>query len=267
MDAPRKAEPAELIRRLAIKQVQDGDLPWEVAEQLGVSERSVWRWLNRSRADGDESLATARRTGRLPKMNPCVTKVVFESIKRSPCEFGFASERWTAPRLARVLLRDQKVQVNHPYLSDWLGWHGITPQLPECVPRERNEQAIAAWARMQWPLIQQEVSDLHGNLGFSDESGFLLRPLVQNLGAAGTDSTAGASSTTSRQSLGSCRIDAHSDPRPRRFTLPDLSEQLRHRRKICGLPSRIGAASHPWPAGACSRSGIDTQRPVSKTTQ
>jgi len=178
MVAPRKAEPSEELRRLAVELVEEGELPADVAERFGVAERSVWRWLKNWRESGDGSLVTKQRTGRPPKLTARLGDRLFGWLNRSPCEFGFTTERWTAPRLSTVLLRDAGVEINHRYLCDWLSRHGVTPQLPERVPRERDPQKIAAWAAEQWPLIKADVIDRGATLGFTDESGFLLMPLV-----------------------------------------------------------------------------------------
>ena len=54
-----------------------------------------------------------------------------------------------------MLVRERGVAVNRRYLSDWLGRHGVTPQLPQRVPRERDEAAVAAWVRDRWPAIKK----------------------------------------------------------------------------------------------------------------
>jgi transposase len=156
MNAPRKAEPSESLRRFAVELAEQGEAVGDVAQLLGVGERSVWRWLGVWRARGEGSLATGRRTGRPPKLTPRRGGTLLSWLDRSPCDFGFATERWTAPRLASVLGRELGVTVNHRYLNDWLGRHGVTPQVPQRVPRERDEAKVAAWAREQWPAIKKK---------------------------------------------------------------------------------------------------------------
>jgi transposase len=155
MYAPRKAEPSELLRRFAVELAEQGEPAADVAQLLGVGERSVWRWLGVWRAWGEGSLATGRRSGRPPKLTPRRGRALLSWLDRSPRDFGFATERWTAPRLASVLRRESGVAVNHRYLNDWLGRHGVTPQVPQRVPRERDEAKVAAWAAEQWPLIKK----------------------------------------------------------------------------------------------------------------
>ena len=158
MEMPWKAQPPQCLRRVAVEMVEDGDAVEEVAGLLGVTERSVWRWLGAWRAGGEAALAAAPRSGRPPKLAGGVAAAVLSWLDRSPCEFGFVTERWTARRLASVLERELGVAVNHRYLSDWLGRHGVTPQVPQRVPKERDEAKVAAWAAGQWPLSKKRWS-------------------------------------------------------------------------------------------------------------
>jgi len=36
--------------------------------------------------------------------------------------------------------------------------HGVTPQVPQRIPRERDEAKVAAWVTQQWPLIKKRWS-------------------------------------------------------------------------------------------------------------
>lgn len=158
---PRKALSAEQLRRLAVLMVNDGDVPEEVADLLEISERSVWRWLSRWRRRGrlgDAGLATRPGRGRPPKLTGRQAAQVLRWIRSSPCDFGFATERWTAPRVAAVIEQRLGVQMNHRYLNDWLRVRGITPQVPPRLARERDEGLIAAWVAHAWPGIKKRPS-------------------------------------------------------------------------------------------------------------
>lgn len=158
---PRKALSAEQLRRLAVLMVNDGDVPEDVADLLEISERSVWRWLSRWRRRGrlgDAGLATRPGRGRPPKLTGRQAAQVVRWISSSPCDFGFATERWTAPRVAAVIEQRLGVQMNHRYLNDWLRVRGITPQVPPRLARERDEGLIAAWVAHAWPGIKKRSS-------------------------------------------------------------------------------------------------------------
>ena len=152
---PKQALAPEHLRRLAVRMAIDGDPPEQVADVLGVSERSVWRWVAAWRAGGEAGLATRPGQGRPPKLTDRRAAAVLGWVRRSPAAFGFATERWTAPRVAAVIGDRFGVRLNHRYLNDWLGRHGVTPQVPERRPRERDDAAIAAWVAGEWPALKK----------------------------------------------------------------------------------------------------------------
>lgn len=144
------------LRRLAVGMVLEGEEPPQVAAVLNVSERSVWRWMSQFRKHGDAGLATRPGWGRPPKLSDWQSRQVLRWLEQSPCDFGFFTERWTAPRVA-ALIRDRLgVRMNHRYLNDWLAQRGFTPQVPQRRPRERDESVIRQWIDRRWPLIKKK---------------------------------------------------------------------------------------------------------------
>ena len=148
----------EQRRRLAVAMSLDGETPEQVADLLQVSERSVWRWLGAYRAHGDGGLTTRPGQGRPPKLSDPQARQLLEWVTRhSACEFGFVTDRWTAPRVALLIERHFGVHMNHRYLNDWLWRHGrITPQVPERRPRERDEGVIRRWVEQRWPAVKKK---------------------------------------------------------------------------------------------------------------
>src|SRR5688500_2065013 len=106
MAPPRTAWALEYVRHLAVSWVAEGDRPGEVAEHLGVGGRSGWRWLAAWRRDGPPGLSPKPGRGRPAKLTPAEAARVLGWLGRSPCAFGFATERWTAPRVAAVIERE-----------------------------------------------------------------------------------------------------------------------------------------------------------------
>ena len=156
---PRKALSAEQVRRSAVRLVLGGESADVVAEQLQVSERSVWRWLDRWRRRGrlgDDGLSTRPGRGRPPKLDVRQASMVLHWLDRRPTEFGFVTERWTAPRVASVIRHRLGVSMNPRYLNTWLRERGITPQVPPRLARERDESVIAHWLTHTWPGIKKK---------------------------------------------------------------------------------------------------------------
>ena len=152
---PRTAHGSEQLRLLAMFRLAEGWSQQFVADFLGVSRRSIGRWRKRFRDGGEAGLETKPRCGRRATLDPEQVELVLSWLDRSACEFGFATDRWTAPRVASVIQQLLGVAMNHRYLNDWLARRGVTPQMPQRQPRERNQALIDAWVRYQWPRIEK----------------------------------------------------------------------------------------------------------------
>ncbi len=152
---PWTAHASEQLRLLAMLRVADGWSQQFVADFLGVSRRSIVRWRSRFRREGEAGLLPRSRSGRPAKLSDEQAELVLSWIERSACDFGFDTEWWTAPRLAWLIEQAFGVGMNARYLNDWLGRRGITPQMPQHQPRERDPVRIEGWMRHQWPRIKK----------------------------------------------------------------------------------------------------------------
>lgn len=148
------AQELERRRRLAVQRVREGHSQVYVAQILGVHDRTVRRWIASYRQKGEQGLAAKPHPGRLPKLSHVKQCLVLGWLRKNPRSFGFATELWTARRVAQVIERKFGVHYNHRYLNAWLTSRGISPQKPQRQPRERDDRAIQAWIRHQWPRIQ-----------------------------------------------------------------------------------------------------------------
>jgi transposase len=142
------------MRRLAVERVREGKSPAQVAAFLGRHPASVRKWWQAYRQSGDAGLSAKPHPGRPPKLTPARQSQVLNWLRKNPKSFGFASELWTAPRIAAVIKRKWDVDFHPRYLNAWLTQRDITPQKPQRRPRERDDEAIKRWRRYQWPRIQ-----------------------------------------------------------------------------------------------------------------
>jgi transposase len=135
--------------------VREGRSCAEVARFLGVNERTVRDWYNRFLEAGEAALApTPRRRGG-SRLTAEQEAEVLGWLVKNPTdeEFGFATELWTAPRVAGLIRKCFDVKYSSGYLLRWLKKRGVTPQMVRRRPRNHDPKEMARWANEEWPRI------------------------------------------------------------------------------------------------------------------
>ena len=145
----------EYRRCLAVQRVEDGYSIGDVADFVGVDRRTVRRWVAAFRQPSAAGLAAHPVRGRPPKLTPTPEKIVCRWLADNPTEHGFATELWTAPRLALLIEQEFGIPFNARYFSTWLRDRGLTPQKPQRVARERDPDPIRRWLAVDWPRIKK----------------------------------------------------------------------------------------------------------------
>lgn len=154
MRTPGTAAELERRRHLAVERLGEGYSAQEVAEFLGVHIRTVFHWQALSKKKGGKGLKAKPPPGRPRKLSASQERTVLGWFRKNPRSFGFATELWTARRVAQVIERKWGVQFNPRYLNAWLADRAITPQKPQRVPREADPDAIELWRSRDWPRLQ-----------------------------------------------------------------------------------------------------------------
>jgi len=150
--------PAQLEKRRvrAITLLQEGFTPVEVARRLGVDRRSVRRWRAAHDATGRNGLAARPAPGRPPKLDAKARAKLERLLMRGAESNGFATDLWTCPRVAKVIRREFGVRYHVDHIGRLLRTMGWSPQKPERRARERDEQAIRRWVKVDWPRIKKK---------------------------------------------------------------------------------------------------------------
>jgi transposase len=156
MRSQGSAQELERRRRLAVQRVLDGWKQVDVAAFLGVTERTVSRWMAAYRRGGSDAIKAKPTPGRPPKLSRRREQSVLSWLAKSPKAFGYETDLWTARRLAEVIERRYGVRFNSNYLVAWLTRRDHSPQKPETRPVERDNPAIARWAAEGWPRLQKK---------------------------------------------------------------------------------------------------------------
>jgi transposase len=97
----RRNDDARYDHRLhAVLLAVDGQSPYEVAELLGDSPRSIYNWITRFRQEGLEGLREEERPGRPSRLTDRQTKALAQDLVRSPADFGYGQPIWDGALLS-----------------------------------------------------------------------------------------------------------------------------------------------------------------------
>jgi transposase len=79
-----------------------------------------------------------------------------EHLQNGPQAHGYATALWTTERIARLIHRQFGVRYHRDHVGRLLGQMGWSCQRPTGRARERKEEEIARWKRVEWPRIKKK---------------------------------------------------------------------------------------------------------------
>ena len=152
-----KGSAAELEqrRRQAISLLGQGLKAIQVAQALGASPASVTRWRQAYEKQGQAGLSARPHPGRRPKLTARQRERLGKLLLQGPAAHGYRTELWTLARVAEVIAVTFGVPYHPSQVWRILRAMGWTCQKPERRARERDEEAIARWRRVDWPNIKK----------------------------------------------------------------------------------------------------------------
>jgi len=130
----------------------------EIARRVGVSRASVTRWKRRLQRQGQQGLRHRPSSGRPSYLTAAQWRRLLRLLERGALAAGFATERWTLPRIAVLIERTFGVHYHCRSLGAALRARGWSPQRPIPRARERDEALVQAWLRRDWPRVKKTLA-------------------------------------------------------------------------------------------------------------
>jgi transposase len=124
--ADRKFHDRLQIIRLAARNRPHQD----IAADLGVTPRTVQRWLNAYLERGLDGLEPRKPPGPAPRLTDDLAPVLRQWVIDGPAEQGLDRANWTYPELADHLFHKRGVRVRKSAMQAFCRKHGIRPYRP-----------------------------------------------------------------------------------------------------------------------------------------
>jgi transposase len=149
------AEALEKRRRRAVAMLEKGMGPTKVAEKVGTSYVSVYRWQKAVAGEGASALIAKPVPGRPSKLAVSDYERLLEILLEGAIAYGYPNEMWTLKRIASVIRRECGVIYHPNHVWKILRGEGWSCQVPERRALQRREEAIEEWKRQRWPGIKK----------------------------------------------------------------------------------------------------------------
>ena len=145
-ETARSSPKARLVRRAqALLWLHEGNWVGTIAQRLGVSRRTVRRWIRRYReragASVSERIGEGRHSGRPPEQLKRAQKVIVKVWPRDPRRYGFRALIWTVPML-RCLI--------HRRTREWVSLSTVRRALRSLRYRYKRPRLVLARRAATW---------------------------------------------------------------------------------------------------------------------
>jgi transposase len=160
------------LRIRAVKAVQGGQSPAEVATAFGVNRTTVYDWLALYRRGGWGALDARKRGGRPSKLKGRDLRWLYDTLTmKNPLQMKFEFALWTVPMII-VLIQDRfRVKLSYSSVTRLLAQLGLTPQRPLWRAYQQNPEAVEHWIHTEFPKIKRLAKRRGAEIFFGDEAG------------------------------------------------------------------------------------------------
>jgi transposase len=117
----------------------------QIAEDLGISVRTLQRWLHAYETGGLEGLVIQWAAGRVPRLPATLAPAILAWVTQGPAGCGLDRANWTYAALAASLYRMHGIAVSERTMRSFCRTHGVRPYRPTSryLKADPAEQAVA----------------------------------------------------------------------------------------------------------------------------
>jgi transposase len=136
----------EQLRLRAVRQVEQGAHPEDVAAALGMTKAAVYGWLAKYREGGLDALRAKPVPGRPPRLSGGQLQRLYTLVVgNDPRQLQFAFALWTRAIVRELIRREFGAALSEVSVGRLLRKLGLSPQRPLYRAYQQNPQAVARW--------------------------------------------------------------------------------------------------------------------------
>jgi transposase len=160
------------LRKRAVKSVQAGQSPEDVAKALGVHRGTLYGWLALYRNGGWGALDAKKRGGRRPRLGAKELQWVYDTVTmKNPLQLQFTFALWTAKMVGQLIHRQFGIKLSKASVCRLLGQLGLTPQRPMWRAYQQCPERVRLWLEEEYPAIKAQARKENAKVFFADEAG------------------------------------------------------------------------------------------------
>src|SRR6266511_1368712 len=162
----------EQLRIRAVRQIEQGVHPEQIAQALGMTRAAVYSWLAKYREGGLDALKARPVPGRPPKLSGAQLRRLYALIVgNDPRQLQFAFALWTRDMVRDVIRREFGVHLSAASVGRLLRKLGLSPQRPLYRAYQQNPEEVQRWRVEEYPQIRAEAQQVGATIWFADEAG------------------------------------------------------------------------------------------------
>jgi transposase len=160
------------IRFKAVKAVQGGKAPTEVAQEMGLYANRVFVWLAAYRAGGWGALKAKAIVGRPKTLTAKQIQWIYNTVTmKNPLQLQLPFALWTRGQIRTVIFRKFGVKLSLASIGRLLAQLGLTCQKPLFRAYQQNPSLVEKWLKQEFPKIRKQAKKEGAEIFFEDESG------------------------------------------------------------------------------------------------
>jgi transposase len=162
-------------RKQAVRLRQRGQSYGDIAESVGVHERTVIRWIRTYEEEGTKGLkakALGRPTGAGRSLSVEQEKRIQQLIAdKTPDQLKMAYALWTREAVKQLIEQEFSIKLAIRTVGKYLALWGFTPQKPLKKAYEQNPKQVEHWLKETYPEIKQQAKAEGAEIYWGDETG------------------------------------------------------------------------------------------------